>query len=332
MENSNKIVAPHLNAEVYRTDTTGNEAPSYLDYIKLHPDGSVLVGCSELTGRYWVGGAAIFKNIAEAKEISPKSMRSIQLDSGTADGCFIGKSSKVLICEDSGAIGIWSINENDSWKQWKQEMTVSEHDNGVMALDCLEPEKQYVTAGADGHIKLWDLTDMICIRNYSLAHCAAVSGVSVRPNSTTSFASGSLDMYITLWDDNIDKPVLDLVKNDCGIRCLQWIDENQLVYGDEAGVLRVMDVRHPEKVATLCDFPAPVHKVAVHPEHGRIAVCCDNKIVSVCDKVADSMSKVLYHDRHLHSNYVRGVAWDSSDRNTLHSSAWDGLIRTHNVS
>lgn len=37
MENNSKIVPPHLNAEVYRTDTTGNEAPSYLDYIKLHP-------------------------------------------------------------------------------------------------------------------------------------------------------------------------------------------------------------------------------------------------------------------------------------------------------
>lgn len=49
---------------------------------------------------------------------------------------------------------------------------------------------------------------MICIRNYSLAHSASVADVSVRPNSTTSFASGSLDMYVTLWDDNIDKPVL----------------------------------------------------------------------------------------------------------------------------
>lgn len=58
----------------------------------------------------------------------------------------------------------------------------------------------------------------------------------------------------------------DLVKNDCGIRCLQWIDENQLVYGDEAGVLRVVDARQPEAVTTLCDFPAPVHKMAVRPE------------------------------------------------------------------
>lgn len=58
------------------------------------------------------------------------------------------------------------------------------------------------------YFQVWDLNDMICIRNYSLAHSASVADVSVRPNSTTSFASGSLDMYVTLWDDNIDKPVL----------------------------------------------------------------------------------------------------------------------------
>lgn len=36
MENSNKIIPPHLNAEVYRTDTTGACSISYLDYIRLH--------------------------------------------------------------------------------------------------------------------------------------------------------------------------------------------------------------------------------------------------------------------------------------------------------
>ena len=36
MDNSNKIVPPHLNAEIYRTDTTGTSTQSYYDYIRLH--------------------------------------------------------------------------------------------------------------------------------------------------------------------------------------------------------------------------------------------------------------------------------------------------------
>lgn len=30
------IVPPHLNAEAYRNDTSGNTLVSYLDYIKIH--------------------------------------------------------------------------------------------------------------------------------------------------------------------------------------------------------------------------------------------------------------------------------------------------------
>lgn len=60
--------------------------------------------------------------------------------------------------------------------------------------------------------------------------------------------------------------VTDLVKNDCGVRCLQWLDENRLVYGDEAGVLRLVDIRNAEMVQKLTEFPAPVHRIAVHSE------------------------------------------------------------------
>lgn len=49
---------------------------------------------------------------------------------------------------------------------------------------------------------------MICMRNYNAAHNRAICGVAVRPNSITSFATASLDQYVTLWDDNIVKPVI----------------------------------------------------------------------------------------------------------------------------
>lgn len=58
----------------------------------------------------------------------------------------------------------------------------------------------------------------------------------------------------------------DLVKNDCGVRCLKWVNENTVVYGDEAGVLRLIDVRYTEDVHTLTEFPAAVHKLAVQSE------------------------------------------------------------------
>lgn len=49
---------------------------------------------------------------------------------------------------------------------------------------------------------------MICVRNYNAAHSMMINTLSVRPKSTKEFATGSMDQYITLWDDTVDKPVL----------------------------------------------------------------------------------------------------------------------------
>lgn len=60
--------------------------------------------------------------------------------------------------------------------------------------------------------------------------------------------------------------ITDLMKSDCGIRCLAWIDERRLLAGDEAGVLHLIDVRNTEDIIKIAEFPAAVHKLAVHSE------------------------------------------------------------------
>lgn len=328
MENSNKIVPPHLNAEVYRTDTTGTSTISYFDYIRLHPDGTMLVGSSELTGRYWNGAASIFlKSSADNKTLR----KDIYLTNGSADGCFTENSRKIFLCEDDGAVSIWSRIENDAWNLWNKDLSVAEHDGAVMSVDCLVPNIEYVTAGADGNIKVWDTVDLLCIRNYSAAHSKSVQSVSVRPHSQTVFSSGSLDYYVSMWDDNIDSAALDLFKNDCGVRCLHWFDENHLIFGDEAGFISLIDVRKPGEATKLIVFPAAVHKIVVQPECHRLSVCCDNKIVSVFGISEDLKLSLIYENRNLHSNFVRGMVWDNDDRNVLHTVGWDGNLKTHKL-
>ncbi|XP_050344804.1 methylosome protein 50-like [Nymphalis io] len=331
MDNSNKIVPPHLNAEVYRTDTTGTCTQSYLEYIRLQSDGTVLVGCSELTGRYWNGGASIFEKRPEDNKIHKTTKKDIYLTSGTADGCFVENSNKIFLCEDSGAVSLWSSKEDDAWNQWGEDLSVAEHDGAVLSVDCLDPNKEYVTAGADGNIKVWDTIDLICIRNYFAAHSRSIYGVSVRPMSHTSFATGSLDYCISLWYDKIDLPALELFKNDCGVRCLQWFDENNLIFGDEAGFISLIDIRKPEIATKLIELPAAVHKVVIQPGCNRLSVCCDNKIVSVFDISEDLKLSLIYENRNLHSNFVRGMVWDNDERNVLHTVGWDGELKTHRL-
>ncbi|XP_072944086.1 methylosome protein WDR77-like [Epargyreus clarus] len=328
MEND-MMVPPHLNAEVYRTDTTGTLTQSYWEYIRFHPDGTMIIGCSELTGRYWDGGLIVGTLPEAGKDIDSSTKKAITSNSSTADGYFIETSNKVLLCEDSGALSIWSCGD-DVWKVWLGDITVAEHDDAIMAVDRLD--KDYVTVGADGNIKVWDISQMVSVRSYNAAHSMAINGVAVKPNSSSTFATVSSDQYVSLWDDNTSKPVCDVLKNDCGVRCAQWLDENKLIFGDEAGILRLVDIRNPEGALKLTEFPAAVHRVNIDSESSKMAVCCDNKIVTVCDVTDDSKLRIIYENRTLHTNYVRGCAWDLSDNNVLYTVGYDGALRTHNIS
>jgi hypothetical protein len=60
--------------------------------------------------------------------------------------------------------------------------------------------------------------------------------------------------------------VLDVAKNNCGVRCLQWLDDNRIIFGDEGGILSLVDVRQPEIISKLSGFPAAIHKIVFHPE------------------------------------------------------------------
>lgn len=58
-------------------------------------DGSALIGCSELTGRYWNGGVNVFRDINAAQEELKDVKKTVYLTSGTPDGCFVVDSTKV---------------------------------------------------------------------------------------------------------------------------------------------------------------------------------------------------------------------------------------------
>lgn len=80
----------------------------------------------------------------------------------------------MLICEDSGAVSVWVKNgdQQSAWSQWREDLSVAEHDNAVLAVDCLEPERLYATAGADGNVKVCSVKYCIIINeNFIMILC-----------------------------------------------------------------------------------------------------------------------------------------------------------------
>lgn len=62
---------------------------------------------------------------------------------------------KVFLCEDSGAVSIWTRGEQqNAWNAWTEQLSVAEHDDVVLAVDVLDPGQNYVTVGGDGYAKV----------------------------------------------------------------------------------------------------------------------------------------------------------------------------------
>lgn len=78
-----------------RTKPRGTSCLIYKNIILFFSDGTALIGCSELTGRYWNGGASVCAKWTN-RESGGLPNRDINLISGSADGCFIGTSNKVI--------------------------------------------------------------------------------------------------------------------------------------------------------------------------------------------------------------------------------------------
>lgn len=68
--------------------------------------------------------------------------------------------------------------------------------------------------------QVWDIMDLVCVRNYVAAHSAMIYAVSVKPKSTSCFATGSMDQCVTLWDDKVERPVLGQSEK---VFCLKYL-------------------------------------------------------------------------------------------------------------
>lgn len=63
----------------------------------------------------------------------------------------------------------------------------------------------------------------------------------------------------------------------------------------------------------------------------KVAVCCDNKTVTVYEITSNTKINMTYKNGKLHNGFVRGLSWDVRDEDVLYSVGWDGELCKHNV-
>ncbi|XP_069102113.1 methylosome protein WDR77-like isoform X2 [Argopecten irradians] len=214
----------------------------HLDVIQCHEDGGVLLGASNLTGRYWYGSIWYYQDPTYAPDVE-KCKAGVQLEAGLSDVQWLS-STKVLVGLDTGGVAVWELV--DDFDTFMQQLSTVEHDNIVSSVTISSDNQTAISGSHDRCVKVWDL-ETLASKNTYRAHSDNIECVKCHPKESAIFLSCSLDGNIFLWDTRKPKPVSIVDKMPCqhSPKCVAWQPNSQhsFAVGDETGQIVVKDTR-----------------------------------------------------------------------------------------
>lgn len=320
-------------SDLYRNFTPAAcpfQTEKHLDFVEVSEDGYMLLGTSNLTGRYWTGSVWYFMKAVAEKDVC---LTGVDCCTGVTDGKFLDSKQKVVIGEDSGAVTVLYVTqlEDDRTYQFRPVATRNDHDNTVLSISVSTDKTKIVTGGMDMCIKVWNIDELITEHTYRPAHCDHVTSVAFCPDSTNCvFASCSLDGCLLLWDIRQSKPAKVLIDTpDEGLSAVVWQpgQENFLTVGTVLGNLRSLDIRTGNILAKTRPFRRPIHRLA-SAYTSWLAVCADSNEVKVLDCRSENLDTLYNDDRH--TDFIRGLSWHPQLK-TLITCGWDKRVLSHSI-
>ncbi|PNF41240.1 hypothetical protein B7P43_G01506 [Cryptotermes secundus] len=293
----------------------------------------MLLGCSNLTGRFWTGSLWYFLDPDSAPDVE-KCLTGIECETGITDGKFLEDNNKVIIGEDSGVVQVLGLSESPGEHTFHFESlsSVCEHDDSVLSVSVFSDGKRAVTGGLDMNIKVWSVESLTSECTYRPAHLHQVSSVCTHPQDGSSvFASCSLDGMALIWDTRNAKPArVALNDGSQGLTSVAWhmSQSDLLAVGSNSGDIIMIDVRQlKEPLGLSCCFIRPIHRLRfAHHWPELLAVCADDSRLKVLDCTASSPTVIYEDDRH--DDFVRGLAWHPRSE-SLFSCGWDKQVLAH---
>ncbi|KAJ9587386.1 hypothetical protein L9F63_019087 [Diploptera punctata] len=338
MEPAGLEVEPNRNADAYRNYqpiAVPAQIERYIDFIELCEDGYMLLGCSNLTGRFWTGSLWYFIDPDAAPDVE-KCLTGIECETGVTDGKFLEDKQKIFTdIKDSGTVQILGLSESSDEHTFHFESlnSVCEHDDSVLSVSVFPDKTQAVTGSSDTNIKVWSIESLISEHTYRPAHLLQVTSVCANPHDRNNvFASCSLDGMALMWDIRTPKPAkVAWCDRAHELSALSWhTSKDVLAVGSNTGEVTLIDTRQLKTplAQTVC-FSRPVHRLsfATH-KPDWLAVCADDTKVKVLDCASDTPNILYCDDRH--DDFVRGLTWHNRNE-TLYSCGWDKQVLLHNI-
>ena len=216
-----------------------------------------------------------------------------------------------------GSVTLWQLDTGTRLGQY------DEHDGPVWAVAFLGTARQFVTAGQDTRVRVWDGGR---VRSVWYDHKRSVLAVASAPRAHL-VATGGSDKLVKLWDDRRRRLLRTLEGHTGDVRAVALSPDGSLVASaSNDGTVIVWSASDGTRLATLEGHGNRVVSVAFSPDGRMLASGSEDGIV----KLWDAASGKLLNSYEGHVMPVRAVAF-LGDGHALASAGDDQTVRLWNA-
>lgn len=185
--------------------------------------------------------------------------------------------------------------------------------------------------GVAGEVRIWKVADGKLLRTFR-GHEDAIYSLALAPDGKT-FATGSYDRSILLWDNLGDRPIRAFHGHNEAVMGLAFRPDGRILASASADrTVKLWDVATGERRETLGDPTKALNAVAFSPDGTIVAAAgVDNRIRTwTVSADAKEGTNPLRSSVFAHEGAILRLAW-SADGKTIASSAEDRTVKLWNA-
>ena len=223
---------------------------------------------------------------------------------------------------DDGIIQVWDAGTGDRIYEFK------EHTNSVQAVHFSRNRTQLVSASLDGNVLLWSLVGEGGKLHSPIQHNASVYTAKFSPDGST-FATGSADKLIRLWDTNTARHNLTFTGHKDSVSDIDFSpDGTTLVSASPDGTILLWDTIGARTRIEISEHTGGI-KALAYTEDNRIRACgtgLDGKL-----RLWDAGTSSELSPLSEHTGLTQAVTFSNDGKTIVSGGSEDGTIFLSNV-
>lgn len=329
---------PNVNTFQYRQKPVEHETKlwPFIQCFARNSEGTVILGTNSYQTRIWNGSLYAFDDVVEdqpqfetresvfkARTETPVSVLKFIDDTmfmmGDTDGCLTLFSTKSVMREtDQSKYCLFSIGRK------------TEHKSLVSCLDIFREKRQKAVSGdSDGCLLTWDLasSDLNSIDTIRFAHCDAINAVATALDNDDCFVTASDDKNLLHWDMRDPRPSSALLESHAfQLKAVEYLNENQVLVGDRAGIVYVIDTKMPKEIVFQQEILyRPIHQFFVNGQN--VIMLGDSNHLHVQQFNGTEMISLL--DVIEAPNFLRAAAWINESE--FYVAGWSSYVQKYKI-